>query len=168
MKKLRVNRGIRASQVRLIDENNKQVGIVKISTALQMAEDAGLELVEISPNVDPPVCKILDYGKYKYRESKKLNAAKKKQHQIQVKEIKMRPSIAENDYQIKLKHAKKFIGQGNKVKFTIRFRGRQMAHPEMGETVLKRFEEDMTDIAIVESKPVMLGRNMTMVIGPRR
>ncbi len=142
--------------------------MVTISTALDMAEKAGLDLVEVSPNVDPPVCKILDYGKYKYRESKKLSAAKKKQHQIQVKEIKMHPNIEENDYQVKLKHAKKFIGQGNKVKFTIRFRGRQMAHPEMGEAVLKRFADDLQDITTVEAKPVMLGRNMTMVVAPKK
>ncbi len=144
------------------------VGIVTLKEALSLAYDVELDLVEISPNTDPPVCKILDYGKYKYRESKKLNVAKKKLHQIQVKEIKMRPSIEENDYQIKLKQANKFIGQGNKVKFTIRFRGRQMAHPEIGENVLKRFQEDLGEIVKIDSKPGLMGRNMTMVVSPKK
>jgi len=144
------------------------VGIITIQEALSLAYDAELDLVEVSPNTDPPVCKILDYGKYKYHESKKLNAARKKLHQIQVKEIKMRPSIEENDYQIKLKQANKFIAQGNKVKFTIRFRGRQMAHPEIGGNVLKRFQEDLNEIARIDSKPILMGRNMTMVISPKK
>lgn len=132
-----------------------------------MALDAGLDLVEISPNSDPPVCKILDYGKHKYEEQKKANVARKKQKTIDVKEIKMRPGIDTHDYDVKMRSMQKFLGEGDKVKVTLRFRGREMAHQDRGMMVLTRVQEDLDEIAKVEQFPTMEGRQMTMVIAPR-
>lgn len=142
-------------------------GVVSKQEAIDRAVDAGLDLVAISPNADPPVCKILDYGKYKYEAQKKKNEAKKKQNVIVVKEIKMRPGIETHDYQVKLRAMNKFIGEGDKVKVTLRFRGREMAHQELGGKVLDRVREDMDDVAKVEQLPKMEGRQMTMVISPK-
>jgi translation initiation factor IF-3 len=142
-------------------------GVVSKQEAIDRAVDAGLDLVAISPNADPPVCKILDYGKYKYEAQKKKNEAKKKQNVIVVKEIKMRPGIETHDYQVKLRAMNKFIGEGDKVKVTLRFRGREMAHQELGGKVLDRVREDMDDVAKVEQFPKMEGRQMTMVISPK-
>ena len=132
-----------------------------------MARDAGLDLVEISPNSDPPVCKILDFGKFKYEEQKKANVARKKQKTIDIKEIKMRPGIDVHDYDVKMRSMQKFLGEGDKVKVTLRFRGREMAHQERGLTVLNRVQEDLEEVAKVEQFPTMEGRQMTMVISPR-
>ena len=143
------------------------LGVVELHAAIEQAMDAGLDLVEIAPNSDPPVCKILDYGKYKYEAQKKKNEAKKKQNVIVVKEIKMRPGIEEHDYQVKMRAMNRFIGEGDKVKVTLRFRGREMAHQELGAKVLDRVKVDMEPIAKVEAFPKMEGRQMTMVISPR-
>lgn len=143
------------------------VGVVELAQALQAAEEAGLDLVEISPNSDPPVCKVLDYGKYKYEEQKKKNLARKKQKLVDVKEIKMRPGIDVHDYQTKMRSMKKFLDEGDKVKVTVRFRGREMLHPDRGMNVLKRVQGDVEEIGKVEQFPRMEGRLMTMVVSPR-
>jgi translation initiation factor IF-3 len=143
------------------------VGIVTRNEALDMAADAGLDLVEIAPNADPPVCKILDFGKYKYEEQKKKNEAKKKQKVIEVKEVKFRPSIDDHDYDVKMRSMQKFIGEGDKVKVTMRFRGRELAHQELGMDVLMRVKGDLDEIAKVEQFPRMEGRQMTMVVSPK-
>ena len=143
------------------------VGIVSRNEALDMAADAGLDLVEIAPNADPPVCKILDFGKYKYEEQKKKNEAKKKQKIIEVKEVKFRPSIDDHDYDVKMRSMQKFIGEGDKVKVTMRFRGRELAHQEIGMDVLMRVKGDLDAIAKVEQFPRMEGRQMTMVVSPK-
>jgi translation initiation factor IF-3 len=143
------------------------VGVVTRNEALDMAADAGLDLVEIAPNADPPVCKILDFGKYKYEEQKKKNEAKKKQKVIEVKEIKFRPSIDDHDYDVKMRSMQKFIGEGDKVKVTMRFRGRELAHQELGMDVLMRVKGDLDAIAKVEQFPRMEGRQMTMVVSPK-
>ena len=143
------------------------VGVVSKEEGLEIALDAGLDLVEISPNADPPVCKVLDYGKYKYEAQKKANEARKKQKVIEVKEIKMRPGIDEHDYQVKMRSVQRFIGDGDKVKMTMRFRGREMAHQELGKKVLDRVRDDMDEVAKVEQFPKSEGRLMTMVIAPK-
>ena len=143
------------------------VGVVSKEEGLEIAVDAGFDLVEISPNADPPVCKVLDYGKYKYEAQKKANEARKKQKVIEVKEIKMRPGIDEHDYQVKMRSVQRFIGDGDKVKMTIRFRGREMAHQELGKKVLDRVCVDMDGVAKVELFPKSEGRLMTMVIAPK-
>jgi|TARA_B110000438_G_C15471425_1_gene503282 translation initiation factor IF-3 len=143
------------------------VGVVSKEEGLEIAVDAGLDLVEISPNADPPVCKVLDYGKYKYEAQKKANEARKKQKVIEVKEIKMRPGIDEHDYQVKMRSVQRFLGDGDKVKMTIRFRGREMAHQELGKKVLDRVCVDMGEVAKVEQFPKSEGRLMTMVIAPK-
>src|SRR5690348_13870172 len=143
------------------------VGVVGRKEALDMAADAGLDLVEIAPNADPPVCKILDYGKFKYEEQKKKNEARKKQKIIEVKEIKLRPSIDDHDYAVKMRSMNKFIEEGDKVKVTMRFRGRELAHQELGMNVLMRVKEDLDEIAKVEQFPRMEGRQMTMVVSPK-
>jgi len=143
------------------------IGVVGRNEALEMAADAGLDLVEIAPNADPPVCKILDFGKFKYEEQKKKNEARKKQKVIEVKEIKLRPSIDDHDYQVKMRSMNKFIEEGDKVKVTMRFRGRELAHQELGMNVLIRVKDDLDSIAKVEQMPRMEGRQMTMVVAPR-
>lgn len=142
------------------------VGVVTIDKALQAAYDAGLDLVEISPNVDPPVCKILDYGKYRYEQQKKAAEARKNQKIVDLKEVKLRPGIEEHDYQVKLRNATRFIEDGDKVKFTLRFRGREMAHQELGMEVLNRVKQDLAPISKVEFEPKMEGRQMVMIIVP--
>ncbi len=144
------------------------VGIVSKQEGIEIAYEAGLDLVEISPNADPPVCKVLDYGKYKYEAQKKANEARKKQKIIEVKEIKMRPGIDEHDYQVKMRSVKRFLGDGDKVKMTIRFRGREMAHQELGMKVLDRVRDDVEELAKVEQFPKSEGRLMTMVIAPKK
>lgn len=143
------------------------VGVLSAEEGLQMAIDAGLDLVEVSPNADPPVCKILDYGKFKYEQQKKRNEARKKQKIIEVKEIKMRPGIDEHDYQVKMRSMRRFLGDGDKVKVTIRFRGREMAHQELGMKVLDRVCDDLDELIKVEMVPQMEGRLMTMVLAPK-
>lgn len=164
--KVRVNRQIRISPVRLIDENGRQVGIVDIETALDAAFQRGLDLVEVAPDARPPVVRIMDYGKYKYEQARKAREARKKQHQIQVKEVKFRPGIEDHDFEFKCRHARRFLEEGNKVKVTMMFRGRQMAHPELGLDVLERVAEELSDVGKIESEATMDGRNMTMVLTP--
>jgi translation initiation factor IF-3 len=163
----RVNEEIRAPQVRLIDQNGEMQGVMSARDALQRAFLAGLDLLEISPNADPPVVKILDFGKFKYEQQKKKNEAKKKQKVIEIKEIKVRPNIDENDYQVKLRAMKSFIEEGDKVKVTLRFRGREMAHQELGIKVLERIRSDMEIDTKVEQMPRMENRQMVMVLTPR-
>ncbi len=143
------------------------IGVLSVAEGMEMAVEAGLDLVEIAPNSDPPVCKVLDYGKFKYLEQKKQNEARKKQKVIEVKEIKMRPGIDEHDYQTKMRNMNKFLGNGDKVKVTIRFRGREMAHQNLGVKVLQRVQADVEEIAKVEQFPRSEGRLMTMVIVPK-
>ena len=162
----RINEQIRVEKVRLVDENGEMVGIVSVSEAIRKAEDAGLDLVEVSPNASPPVCKILDYGKYKYEQQKKASEARKKQKVVEVKELKLRPMIEEHDLGVKLKAAKKFLESGNKVKFSMRFRGREMAHKDIGMEVLQRVKEELSYISKVESEAKFEGRQVIMVLGP--
>ena len=163
----RVNDDIAVMRVRLVDERGNMVGVVGRNEALTMASDVGLDLVEIAPNADPPVCKILDFGKYKYEEQKKKNEASKKQKIIEVKEKKLRPSIDDHDYDVKMRSMVKFIEEGDKVKVTMRFRGRELAHQELGMDVLVRVKDDLDEIAKVEQMPRMEGRQMTMVMSPK-
>lgn len=164
---LRVNDRIRISPVRLIDQDGEQIGIVATDEARDIAFEAGLDLVEVAPNSRPPVCRIMDYGKYKYEQARKAKEAKKKQHTITVKEIKLRPKIEEHDYGFKMRHARRFLDDGDKVKFTLRFRGREMTHPELGERVLEKIKEDLGDTIVVESDIKREGRTMTMLVGPQ-
>ena len=163
----RVNEEIRAPQVRLIDQDGEMQGVMSAREALQRATQVGLDLLEISPNANPPVVKILDFGKFKYEQQKKKNEARKKQKVIEIKEIKVRPNIDENDYQVKLRAMKSFIGEGDKVKVTLRFRGREMAHQELGIKVLERIRSDMDTETKVEQMPRMENRQMVMVLSPR-
>ena len=163
----RVNREINVRSVRLVNPDGDMVGVVSIRDALIAAEDAGLDLVEIAPNADPPVCKILDYGKYKYEQQKKAAEARKKQKIIEVKEIKLRPNIDDNDYEIKMRNARRFIDEGDKVKITMRFRGREMAHQDLGMDVLMRVKDELESVAKVEQLPRLEGRQMIMVVVPR-
>jgi translation initiation factor IF-3 len=163
----RVNDEIRVPQVRLIGEDGEMLGVLSMRDALQRAYGVGLDLVEISPNAEPPVCKILDFGKFKYEQQKKKNEAKKKQKVIEIKEIKVRPNIDENDYQVKLRAMKSFIGEGDKVKVTLRFRGREMAHQDIGVKVLERIRDDMEQLTKIEQMPRMENRQMVMVLTPK-
>ena len=162
-----MNEAINAASVRVVGENGEMLGIMLIEQALARAETAGLDLVEISPNSEPPVCKILDYGKFKYQAQKKANEARKKQKTIDVKEIKMRPGIEQHDYDVKMRAINKFLDEGDKVKVTIRFRGREFLHQELGLHVLNRVREEVGEKAKVEAVPKMEGRQMVMVMAPR-
>ena len=162
----RVNQQIRISPVRVIDPDGEQLGILPIERALEISEEMGLDLVEVAPLARPPVCRIMDYGKFKYEEQRKAREARKKQHQVQIKEVKMRPGIEDHDFDFKTRHARRFLEEGNKVKVTMMFRGRQMAHPEIGREVLQRVVQEVEDIAKVESAPAMEARSMTMVLAP--
>lgn len=162
-----MNNEISAREVRLISEDGDNVGVVPTDQAIERAFGVGLDLVEISPNADPPVAKILDYGKYKYEAQKKKNEARKKQKVIEVKEIKFRPNIEQHDYDVKMRSMNKFIDEGDKVKVTMRFRGREMAHQELGMEVLNKVKAEMDEKAKVEQHPSMEGRQMTMVLAPR-
>ncbi len=163
----RVNDEISAQNIRLIDAEGEQVGVVSRDDALSRAFAVGLDLVEISPNAEPPVCKILDYGKFKYEIQKKKAEAKKKQKVIEIKEIKVRPNIDDNDYNIKMRAVRRFLEEGDKVKVTLRFRGRELAHQDLGAKVLDRIRDEVADLAKVEQFPKMEGRQMIMVIAPR-
>ena len=163
----RINDEIRVPQVRLIDDAGEMIGVMSAREALIRAYDAGLDLVEISPNAVPPVCKILDYGKYKYEQQKKANEARKKQKVVEIKEIKVRPNIDDHDYDVKMKQMKNFIGEGDKVKVTLRFRGREMAHQELGVKVLERIRGDLIELVKVEQMPKLENRQMVMVIAPK-
>jgi translation initiation factor IF-3 len=150
-----------------VDAAGEMVGVVSIRDALIAAEEAGLDLVEVSPNADPPVCKILDYGKFKYEAQKRANEARKKQKIIEVKEIKMRPNIDDNDYDVKMRSARRFLEEGDKVKVTMRFRGREMAHQDLGMNVLVKVRDDLLEMAKVEQMPKLEGRQMIMVLAPK-
>ena len=163
----RVNEDIRVPQVRLIDQDGEMQGVMSARDALLRAYSVGLDLLEISPNADPPVCKILDFGKFKYEQQKKKNEAKKKQRVIEIKEVKVRPNIDENDYQVKLRSMKTFIEEGDKVKVTLRFRGREMAHQDIGVKVLERIRSDLEVATKVEQMPRMEMRQMVMVLSPK-
>jgi translation initiation factor IF-3 len=163
---LRVNREIRAPKVRLIGKDGKQIGIVSSLEALQEAEREGLDLVEISPHATPPVCKIVDYGKYRYQMTKKERESKKAQHQAKLKEIKVKPNIDDHDLLVKIKHAREFIEKGNKVRFTCMFRGREMAHPELGERITDRFIKELEDVAQIEAPVKLVGRFLSVVLAP--
>lgn len=162
----RVNENIRATEIRLIGADGENAGVVSPEQALDMAEEAGLDLVEISPNANPPVAKIMDYGKYKYEQQKRESEARKKQKVIEVKEVKFRPNTDTHDYDVKMRNVTKFLENGDKVKVTLRFRGREMAHQELGRDLLERVAEDTKEIGKVENMPKMEGRQMIMVIGP--
>ena len=163
----RINEMINSQSVRCIDPNGEQLGILSIDEAMNKAEELGLDLVELQPNAHPPVCKILDYGKHKYQAQKRANEARKKQKIIEVKEIKLRPNIDQHDYQVKMRAVRKFLDGGDKVKITLRFRGREMAHVELGSDLLSRVQEDIDEFAKIESMPKMEGRQMTMVLAPK-
>ncbi len=164
--KYRVNRAITSPQVRLIDQNGEALGIVSIKEAAIKAQEAGLDLVEVAAQANPPVCKILNFGKLKYEMQKKKSEAKKKQKIIEIKEVKLTPSIGEHDYNVKLNNIKRFIGDGNKVKITLKFRGRELSHKEIGEKLLQRLLEDTKDIAKCDGNPQLDGRQMLMIISP--
>ena len=163
----RINDEIRVPQVRLINDAGEMIGVMSAREALIRAYDLGLDLVEISPNAVPPVCKILDYGKYKYEQQKKANEARKKQKVVEIKEIKVRPNIDDHDYDVKMKQMKNFIGEGDKVKVTLRFRGREMAHQELGVKVLERIRNDLNELVKVEQMPKLENRQMVMVVAPK-
>ncbi len=163
----RINEDIRAAKILLIDQNGEKQGIMPISAALEAADEVGLDLVEISPNSDPPVCKILDYGKFKFQEQKKKNEARKRQKTVEIKEIKLRPNIDTHDYEVKAKAMHRFFEEGDKVKVTLRFRGREMAHPELGMKLLQQVKADFDEVAKVEYEPRMEGRQMIMILAPR-
>ena len=162
-----MNDDITVESIRLIDADGEQVGVVSVAEGIGMADEAGLDLVEVSPNASPPVCKILDYGKYKYEAQKKANEARKKQKTIDAKEIKMRPGIEEHDYQVKMRSVRKFLDNGDKVKMTIRFRGREMAHQDLGMRVLDRVRDELDEEVKIEQFPRTEGRLMTMVMAPK-
>ncbi|MDR9455702.1 translation initiation factor IF-3 [Spiribacter salinus] len=163
-----MNEDIQVPNVRLIDENGEQVGIVPTAEAIQRAEGVSLDVVELDPNADPPVCRVMDFGKWKFEQSKKQQAAKKKQKQIQVKEVKFRPGTDSGDYEVKLKNLKRFLEEGDKIKITLRFRGREMAHQELGLELLERVEKDLEEFATVDQRPKMEGRLMVMTMSPRK
>ena len=167
-KRNRVNQEITAPDVRLIDAEGNQVGIVRLRDALERANEETLDLVEIVPNTEPPVCRLMDFGRFLFDQKKKKNEAKKKQKQVQIKEVKFRPGTDEGDYQVKLRNLTRFLSEGDKGKVTMRFRGREHAHRELGLKLLRRVEGDLADISIVEQQPQMEGRQMVMVLGPKK
>ena len=154
--------------MRLIDAEGEMMGVMSTAQAMATAEEAGLDLVEVSPNAEPPVCRVMDYGKFIFEENKKRQVAKKKQKQTQVKEVKFRPGTEEGDYQVKLRNLTRFLGDGDKAKVTLRFRGREMAHQQLGMNLLKRVAADLDELAQVEQFPKMEGRQMVMVLSPRK
>jgi translation initiation factor IF-3 len=164
----RINERIRVPEVRLIDEHGDQVGVMKTDDALRYAQERDLDLVEVAPEARPPVCRVLDYSKYKYEQAQKLKQARKHQQQITIREIKFRPKIAENDYNTKKGHVERFLRHKDKVKITIMFRGREVTHPERGVMILDRLAEELADIGVVEQRPIQDGRNMTMMLGPSK
>ncbi|MBV1912407.1 MAG: translation initiation factor IF-3 [Cycloclasticus sp.] len=167
-KKVRINEDITIPTLRLIDHEGEKVGVVTLEKAMSMAAEVDLDLVEVSPTAKPPVCKIMDYGKFKFEASKKLQASRKKQKNIQVKEIKFRPGTDIGDYNVKLRNLRSFLENGDKTKITVRFRGREMAHRELGMELLQRVEKDLDELAVVEQRPKFEGRQMVMVMAPRK
>ncbi|MCG8433416.1 MAG: translation initiation factor IF-3 [Gammaproteobacteria bacterium] len=167
-KRARRNDEITASQVRVVDAEGQQVGVLAINAALTMADEAELDLVEVSPNADPPVCRIMDYGKYLFELNKKAQSARRKQKQIHVKEVKFRPTTEESDYQVKLRNLKRFLTDGDKAKVTLRFRGREMLHQDIGKRILDRVREDLDELGVIEQEPKLEGRQMVMVLAPKK
>lgn len=165
---LNINEKIRSKEVRLIDSNGENIGIVSITTALNMAKEEGLDLLEIAPQSTPPVCKIMDYGKWKYEEQKKLKEAKSNQKIVETKELKIRPNIDVHDFQVKMKSAKRFIEDGDKVKFTVRFKGREISNQDSGFQLLNRIKEELGDIIKIDKEPLMEGRQMIMLVSPSK
>lgn len=165
---MRVNDRIRVREVRVIDEEGQQLGIMPPQQAIQMARDRGLDLVEVAPQATPPVCRIIDFGKYLYEQKKRAHEAKKKQVVIEVKEIKFRPATDEHDYNFKMKHAQEILKEGNKVKATVRFRGREITHKELGAQLLDRLSEDLADCGIVEFRPRLEGMQMMIILAPKK
>ena len=163
----RFNQMIAVDKVRVIDENGENIGVMYTNEAIEQAASVGLDLVEVSPNADPPVCKFLDVGKFRYEAQKKANLARKTQKTQEIKEIKMRPNIDDHDYDTKMRSVTKFIGEGDKVKVTLRFRGREMAHQQLGMDLLRRVQDDIAEVAKVEAWPRMEGRQMLMVVAPK-
>lgn len=162
----RINREIKAKEVRLINYNGENAGVVSLAEALKIAQEVGLDLIEISPQVTPPVCKVLDYGKYKYEMQKKKNEAKKNQKVVSIKELKLRPMIDTHDYEVKVKQAKKFLAQGDKVKFTMRYKGREMSANDLGKEILNKLLDDLDGLCKVDSAPKMEGKQMFMIVSP--
>lgn len=163
----RINHEITAPQVRVVDAEGEMRGVMSVADGVALAEAAGLDLVEISPNAEPPVCKVLDYGKYKYEQQKKAAEARKKQKIVEVKEIKVRPGIEKHDYDVKMRAARKFLENGDKVKVTMRFRGREMAHQDIGMDLLDRMKKELSELSTVEFEPKKEGRQVMMVLGPK-
>jgi translation initiation factor IF-3 len=161
---LRINEQIRARDVRVVSDTNEQLGVMSLRSAQQIAEERHMDLVEVAPNGKPPVCRIMNYGKYRYEQQKREKEAKKKQKILTLKEVKLRPNIEDHDFYVKMKAAQRFLAEGSKVKVTIMFRGREMSHPELGRNLLVRFADELKEIAHVEKDPKIEGRNMTMVI----
>jgi translation initiation factor IF-3 len=167
-KETRINEDITNPQIRVIGADGDNLGVLNIQDALRAAEEAELDLVEIVPNAEPPVCRIMDFGKFKFELSKKAHQARKKQKQIQIKEVKFRPGTEEGDYQVKLRNLTRFLNEGDKAKVTVRFRGREMMHQNRGNELLQRIEQDLLPLALVESRPKMEGRQMVMVFSPKK
>src|SRR6185295_4656506 len=164
--RFRINNRIRAPQVRLIDDEGVQLGIVTLREALTIAEQRGLDLMEVAPNAVPPVCRVLDYGKFRYEQTKKEREARKHQKQAELKEVRLKPKTDDHDLEIKAKQARKFLMSGDKVKFTVRFRGREMAHPDIGREMLEQIAEDLRDVATIEQRPLMEGRALSLLLAP--
>jgi translation initiation factor IF-3 len=167
-KRVRRNEEIDAQEVRVIDMEGEQAGVMPLADAIELAKNAGLDLVEVSPNAEPPVCRVMDFGKYLFEQNKKAQTSKRKQKQVHVKEIKFRPGTDEGDYQVKLRKLVQFLENGDKTKVTLRFRGREMAHQELGANLLARVRVDLEEYAIVEQMPQMEGRQMIMVMAPKK
>ncbi len=167
VKEVAINWEIKAPEVRVIDPDGKQVGVLPVKEAIKIAEERGLDLVEVAPNSQPPVCRIMNYGKYKYQQSKRTQEARKHQTVIRIKEVKVRPRTEEHDFLFKLRHVKRFLDEGNKVKISILFRGREIAHPEFGKELLNRFIEGVKDVMVIEQSPRLEGRNMVMILAPK-
>ncbi|MGA9335554.1 MAG: translation initiation factor IF-3 [Rudaea sp.] len=164
----RKNSEIRVPQVRVIDANGEQAGVLSREDALSLAAEAGLDLVEIQPNAEPPVCRIMDFGRFKFDQQKKAHAAKRKSKQVEIKELKFRPSTEDGDYAVKMRNLRRFLDNGDKVKVVVRFKGREMAHTELGEAMVKRIQADIVDDAVIESFPRFEGRQMVMMIAPKK
>lgn len=164
----RVNEQIRVSKVRVVGADGEMVGVISVQEGIELAKDAGMDLVEVSPNAEPPVCKVLDYGKFKYNQQKKANEARKKQKVIHIKEVKVRPNIDKHDLEVKMRNVHKFLDAGDKVKVTLRFRGREMAHQELGLKLLNEIREELGDIIKVEHHPKLEGRQMIMIVAPAK
>lgn len=164
---MNINNAIRATEIRVIGADGEALGVISTSKALELAEQQQLDLVEVSPTAVPPVCRIMDYGKFKYQQSKKLQEAKKKQVHVEVKEIKLRPKTDDHDLMFKIKHVRRFLEEGNKAKVTLVFRGREITHMDIGRAVIERFASELQDVAVIESQPRVDGRNMFMIVAPK-